>query len=269
MPLRIRPDTIPVLANYGTSLSDLPSSPIDAKNIADTWIAEFRTALVSGSPRAVLALFIADTPTWRDLFVLSWDIRTLIGSEDVHAFLSEHLAKGTFTSFVPASIPASAMPLGEAAGWLNVFASFETSERSGTAVIHLVPTRTRGEEAIVWKAHGILMDLDGLQGHPWLEGEHRRQEPILGGWEEELAREGKFEGRDPTVIVVGGSQSGLIIAARLKVLGVPTLVLERTLRLGDEWRHRYGNRLFCMRYLVPMADRPALRCTHAARPGLL
>jgi hypothetical protein len=246
MSVPFRPDTIPVLAKYGSSLADFPSSPADAKNVAVAWITEFRAALLSGSPEAVMSLFISDTPTWRDLFVLSWDIRSLIGTDAIHAFLSENLGKAGFTSFILSDIPAGAMPLGKTAGWLNVFASFETSERQGTAVIHLVPTRVQGDQTIIWKAHGILMDLDGLQGHPWLEGEHRRQEPILGGWEEDLAKECKFEDRNPTVIVIGGSQSGLVIAARLKVLGVPTLVLERDARLGDAWRNRYGESVFAL-----------------------
>ena len=42
------------------------------------------------------------------------------------------------------------------------------------------------------------------------------------------------------VLVVGGGQSGLEIAARLKLMGVPTLVCEKNERIGDNWRHRYA-----------------------------
>ena len=42
------------------------------------------------------------------------------------------------------------------------------------------------------------------------------------------------------VLVVGGGQSGLEIAARLKLLGVSTLVCEKQARVGDQWRHRYA-----------------------------
>jgi len=47
--------------------------------------------------------------------------------------------------------------------------------------------------------------------------------------------------QEPYVLVVGGSQSGLMIGARLKRLGVPFLVVERNARPGDTWRNRYGS----------------------------
>jgi hypothetical protein len=45
--------------------------------------------------------------------------------------------------------------------------------------------------------------------------------------------------RDPEVLVVGGGQAGLILAARLGQMGVDALVVERELRIGDNWRNRY------------------------------
>ena len=38
---------------------------------------------------------------------------------------------------------------------------------------------------------------------------------------------------DPAVIVVGAGHTGLEIAARLKYLGVPHLVIEKKARVGD------------------------------------
>ena len=43
----------------------------------------------------------------------------------------------------------------------------------------------------------------------------------------------------PTVLVIGGGQSGLCIAARLKQLQVDTLIVDREKRIGDNWRKRY------------------------------
>jgi len=47
--------------------------------------------------------------------------------------------------------------------------------------------------------------------------------------------------REPAVVVIGGSQSGLGIAACLNQLGVDTLVIDRHDRVGDAWRKRYHN----------------------------
>jgi len=41
------------------------------------------------------------------------------------------------------------------------------------------------------------------------------------------------------VLVVGGGQAGLAIAARLTQLGVDTLIVDRWPRIGDNWRRRY------------------------------
>jgi putative flavoprotein involved in K+ transport len=41
------------------------------------------------------------------------------------------------------------------------------------------------------------------------------------------------------VLVVGGGQAGLSIAARLTQLGIDTLIVDREARVGDNWRKRY------------------------------
>ena len=48
-----------------------------------------------------------------------------------------------------------------------------------------------------------------------------------------------YEDRDPDVLVVGGGQAGLSIAARLTQLGIDTLVVDQEERIGDNWRKRY------------------------------
>ena len=44
---------------------------------------------------------------------------------------------------------------------------------------------------------------------------------------------------DPAVLVVGGGQAGLSIAARLTQLGIDTLIVDKNSRIGDNWRNRY------------------------------
>ena len=49
----------------------------------------------------------------------------------------------------------------------------------------------------------------------------------------------EYADRDPVVLVIGGGQAGLCIAARLKQLQVDTLIVDREARIGDNWRQRY------------------------------
>ena len=41
------------------------------------------------------------------------------------------------------------------------------------------------------------------------------------------------------VLIVGAGQSGLNLGARLQSLGLSVLIVEKTERVGDSWRHRY------------------------------
>jgi putative flavoprotein involved in K+ transport len=43
----------------------------------------------------------------------------------------------------------------------------------------------------------------------------------------------------PQALIIGGGQGGLALAARLKALDVPALVIEKNARAGDSWRNRY------------------------------
>ena len=41
------------------------------------------------------------------------------------------------------------------------------------------------------------------------------------------------------MVIIGGGQGGIALGARLRQLGVPTIIVERNERPGDSWRKRY------------------------------
>ena len=45
--------------------------------------------------------------------------------------------------------------------------------------------------------------------------------------------------RQPYCLIVGGGQGGIALGARLRHLGVPTIIIEKNPRPGDSWRNRY------------------------------
>lgn len=51
------------------------------------------------------------------------------------------------------------------------------------------------------------------------------------------------------VFVIGGGNAGAALAARLKALGVDSIIAERNPRAGDNWARRYD----CMKFHVPTA----------------
>ncbi|THG94933.1 hypothetical protein EW145_g8052 [Phellinidium pouzarii] len=92
---------------------------------------------------------------------------------------------------------------------------------------------------VEWKGHVVYTNLEELKGFPERTGAHRDPVPNHGMWPEKRRRETAFEDREPAVVVIGGGQSGLEVSARLKLLGVPTLIVEKQPRIGNQWRGRY------------------------------
>jgi cation diffusion facilitator CzcD-associated flavoprotein CzcO len=87
--------------------------------------------------------------------------------------------------------------------------------------------------------------LEALAGHEEKIGANRPTGAAysrnFGGdnWADMRRKAAAYDDREPTVLVVGGAQAGLSIAARLNQLGVDTLVVEKWPRIGDSWRRRY------------------------------
>ena len=128
--------------------------------------------------------------------------------------------------------------------WIQAFFTFSTAVGTGSGIFRLVLTPRGGGGGGGggdWKAHTVFTALEGLRGFPELTGPLREHESKFGTWPEQRRRERECVEPDqqPAVIIAGGGQSGLELAARLKYLGVKTLVVEREARIGDLWRKRY------------------------------
>ncbi len=68
-------------------------------------------------------------------------------------------------------------------------------------------------------------------------GINRERETWLDRREREAAELGYAT--QPYVLVVGGGQGGIALGARLRQLGVPTIIIDKHSRPGDQWRGRY------------------------------
>lgn len=96
-----------------------------------------------------------------------------------------------------------------------------------------------------WLAFTFFTTLWEIKGHEEIAG-HKRTIGAEHGlhessdnWLDKRVKRAKFENEDPTCLVVGGGQNGLMLAARLTTLGIKTLIVEKNERIGDSWRSTF------------------------------
>jgi putative flavoprotein involved in K+ transport len=112
----------------------------------------------------------------------------------------------------------------------------------GSGVLRLIPASGDGGGLRAWT---LLTALDDMRGHEERVGRLRPTGQSYArdfrgpNWLDQRRSAAQYADRDPTVLVVGGGHAGLSIAARLNVLEVDTLVIDRWPRIGDNWRQRY------------------------------
>ncbi|KAF9238064.1 hypothetical protein BU15DRAFT_88492 [Melanogaster broomeanus] len=200
-------------------------SSASAPEEAVKWLSAFATSVSSQEPASASSLF-HEHGFWKDILTLTWNFRTIRGLSAIRRLLDTRLSVTGLTGFrlledtVRGPIIMKPLP---GLVFVRFCFEFETAHGKGAAVAFLVPTTDD-----LWKAWSLLTRLESLKEFPEQVGIlHRRQ------------REIDFESEDPAVVVIGAGHSGLETAARLKYLGVSTLVIDRNLRIGDNWRMRY------------------------------
>ncbi|KAG1730309.1 FAD/NAD(P)-binding domain-containing protein [Suillus lakei] len=93
-----------------------------------------------------------------------------------------------------------------------------------------------------WKALTLFTNMQDLVGYEESStDQHGLYEDRKMTWEEDVDAKLRAIEADPTVLIVGGGQSGLACAARLRKLGIRALIIEKNARVGDCWRQRYPN----------------------------
>jgi len=208
---------------------------------AEHWLAQFQSALGQSGEAALKALFHPDSH-WRDVLALTWELRTVSGRDAILDELTAHAGRAVPTDFriaqgraAPRRVKRAGVEVIEA-----IFA-FETAIGRGSGVLRLTPDAADG----TLKASTLLTALDELKGHEEHVGRSRPSGQAYSrdfhgpNWLDRRASAAAYTDRDPAVLVVGGGQAGLSIAARLTQLGVDTLIVDRERHVGDNWRNRY------------------------------
>ncbi|KAL0069258.1 hypothetical protein AAF712_003622 [Marasmius tenuissimus] len=226
------PFPLPTLDHLGVQFS--PSN-IDAAKIATEWFSSFTERVASNNPSGVASLFAAES-YWRDMLALTWDFRTFIGIDKIKQFLNDRLDLCQLNDLKLREDGSLmlAQPQPDLA-WIQLLFDFKVGKVGiGMGIGRLIP-QSDGS----WKCHCMYTNLEDLQGFPEKLGPLRNPEPSHGVWTEKRKEEVAFEDRDPVAFIVGAGHTGLEIGARLKMLGIDHLIVDRNARVGDNWRNRY------------------------------
>ena len=197
------------------------------------WLTAFEAALAAEDLDAAERLFGEDC-YWRDLVGFTWNIVTVEGRAGVRDLLAATLPSTRPSAF---AIAGELGQPAESGGTTEAWIRFETAAGHGLGHLRL-------REGRAWT---LLTTLQGLTGHEELSRERRplgtEHGPVRDRqtWLDRRTREAAELGTvtQPYVLVVGGGQGGIALAARLRQLAVPTLVIDRNPRPGDSWRNRY------------------------------
>jgi hypothetical protein len=213
-----------------------------AATAAENWLAQFERAVAQPGNVLLKTLFHADS-YWRDVLALTWHIKTVEGSDAILSELKAHVGRARPAGFRTAphrTAPRHVTRAGSNA--IEAIFRFETADGRGSGVLRLTPDANNGNTLKAWTLLTALDDIKGFEqqaGRPRPHGKSYSRDFRGPNWLDLRKAAAEYVDRDPVVLVVGGGQAGLSIAACLTQLQVDTLIVDREQRIGDNWRNRY------------------------------
>ena len=195
-------------------------------------LEDLEAAMAARDAKGAAALFEADG-FWRDLVSFTWNIKTMEGRSAIEGMLEAQLGHVEPSGFRIAEGEVAAEEGGIASAWIE----FETKVARGYGQIRI-------RDGAIWTLLTTMTELKGHEeplGHERPLGARHGAERGAPSWAERREAEARALGREvqPHTVILGGGQGGIALAARLRSLGVPAIVIERNARAGDSWRNRY------------------------------
>jgi putative flavoprotein involved in K+ transport len=202
----------------------------DATTTVRNWLNALDAALQKQDIAATTALF-GDECYWRDLVSFTWNIKTMESKADIAAMLKDTLARVKPSHWHIEGEGTEAGGVTE--GWFT----FETAIARGRGLVRLM----NGKCWTLLTTMTELKNFEERKGDARIKGADHGVQPGRKNWlDKKLEREAQLGyGEQPYCVIIGGGQGGIALGARLRRLGVPTIIVEKHARPGDSWRKRY------------------------------
>lgn len=219
----------------------LDQKPINKNTPSDfvtRWLEQFEEAQKNSDKHALEALFVEDCH-WRDLVAYTWSITATEGRKNIIDLLlsrQPHVCAHSFQVATDRVAPRQVTRLGNEL--FEAIFQFDTAVGRGYGLVRILANQPD-------RAWVLMTSLQELKGHEEaifdLRPDGATYSRVFGGdnWADRREKEQAFSDRDPVVLIIGAGQSGLSLAARLRLLGVDALCVDKESRVGDVWRKRY------------------------------
>ncbi len=213
------------------------------REIVQAWLTHFETALQARETAAIVALFQSESH-WRDCLAFTWSLKPAVGGDEIAQGLVDRqptICASGFAIDPDRTPPRRVKRVGREC--IEAIFCFDTNVGRGSGVLRLLPDSDA--TSTTHKAWVFSTTLEELKGFEEKIGDRRPSGAAysrnFGGdnWADARERAQNYDDHDPTVLIVGGAQAGLSIAARLNQIGVDNLIVEKWPRIGDSWRMRY------------------------------
>ncbi|CAN8101232.1 unnamed protein product [Discula destructiva] len=215
-----------------------PPAETNAPALITNALGSLTAALQAGDVTQLKACFLASQAYWRDILALTWHLRTFNDGLGIAPSLLALARQRGWDGRVEIDTKNLAdVTVSPELRWIEALFTFETASPAAECGGRVVLLPEEGQGGVVrWKIWSLSTWAEGLKEFPEdVDG--------LRAPGRDLAAEETIE---TDVFVLGGGNSGILLSARLKALGVDSVIVDRNSQPGDNWALRYD----CLRFHI-------------------